>query len=114
MMIEPSPLPLPFGERGLRLGNLRKAKALPFLVDGRSDAGVGGCEEWGELGISIDVVEGLLGSEYIESLGGNGGGLSELNLKLLKRESKDIVVVVAIQPSFDPTWPDGIICYTQY
>lgn len=106
MMIEPSPLPLLFGERGLRLGNLRKASALPFLVNGRSDAGVGGFEELGELGeTSMDVIEGLLRSEYIESLGGNGGGLeSELNLKPLKRESKaDILVVVAVQPSFDPT-----------
>ena len=105
MMIEPSPLPLLFGERGLRLGNLRKASALPFLVNGRSDAGVGGFEELGELGeTSMDVIEGLLRS-YIESLGGNGGGLeSELNLKPLKRESKaDILVVVAVQPSFDPT-----------
>ena len=57
--MEPSPLPLPVGERGLRLGNLRKAaSALPFLADGRSDAGVGG----GELGAaSMEVDEGLLG-----------------------------------------------------
>lgn len=100
MMMEPSPLPLPFGERGLRLGNLRKARALPFL--GRSDAEEGGGGELGELGdISMDEVEGLLRSE---SLGGNGGGLeSELNLKPLKRESKVDIVVVAVQPSFDPT-----------
>lgn len=105
MMIEPSPLPLPLGERGLRLGNLRKARPLPFLVDGRSDAGVSGGGELGELGISMDVTEGLLRSENTESLGGSGGGLeSELNLKPLKRESNvDIVVVVAVQPSFDPT-----------
>ena len=105
MMIEPSPLPLPFGERGLRLGNLRKASPLPFLVDGRSDAGVSGGGELGELGeISMDVTEGLLRSEYTESLGGNGGGLErELNLKPLKRESKVDIVVVAVQPSFDPT-----------
>ena len=97
MMIEPSPLPLPFGERGLRLGNLRKASPLPFLVNGRSDVGVCGGGELGELGeTSIDVIEGLLRSEYIESLGGNGGGLeSELNRKPLKRESRaDILVVV--------------------
>ena len=59
MLIEPSPLPLPFGERGLRLGNLRKARPLPFLVDGRSEPGVSG--ELGEM--SMEVVEGLLGSE---------------------------------------------------
>lgn len=103
MMIEPSPLP--FGERGLRLGNLRNASPLPFLVDGRSDAGVSGGRELGELGTSMDVTEGLLRPENTESLGGSGGGLeSELNLKPLKRESNvDIVVVVAVQPSFDPT-----------
>jgi hypothetical protein len=102
MMMEPSPLPLPFGERGLRLGNLRKARALPFL-----DAEKSGGGELGEMGkISMDVIEGLLRPEleYTESLGGNGGGLeSELNLKPLKRESSVDIVVVSVQPSFDPT-----------
>ena len=40
MMIEPSPLPLPLGERGLRFGNLRKASALSFFVNGGSEAEV--------------------------------------------------------------------------
>lgn len=39
-MTEPSPLPL--GERGLRFGNLRKARALSFLVDIRSEGWVDG------------------------------------------------------------------------
>lgn len=70
MMIEPSPLPLPLGERGLRFGNLRKASALSFFVNGGSEAGVvgGGEERLDELGeISNDEVG-------IGSLGGNGGG----------------------------------------
>ena len=77
---------------------------MPFLVDGRSETGVSGGGELGELGeISMDVVEGLLRSEYTGSLGGNGGGLeSELNLKPLKRESNEDIVVVVVQPSFDP------------
>ena len=63
MLIESPPLPLPFGERGLRLGNLRKASPMPFLVDGRSEAGVSGGRELGEWGdMSMDVVEGLLRS----------------------------------------------------
>jgi len=113
-VIEPSPLPLPLGERGLRFGNLRKARALSFLVDRRSGGGVDGfIEEGGEEGelggISMDEIEGLLRLRYIESLGGNGGGFEyELNLKDLKRESDVaivvVVVVVPIQPAFDPTF----------
>lgn len=101
--MEPSPLPLPPGERGLRLGNLRKASPLPFLVDGRSEAGVSGGRELGELGeMSMEVVEGLLRSTYTGSLGGGGGGLeSELNLNAFKREST-VDIVVTVQPSFDP------------
>lgn len=56
----------------------------------------------GELGgISMDDIEGLLRSRYIESLGGNGGGFEyELNLKALKRESDvAILVVVGVQPA---------------
>jgi hypothetical protein len=53
--------------------------------------------------MSIEVDEGLLGSEYTESFGGNGGGLeSELNLNALKREST-VDIVVTVQPTFDPT-----------
>lgn len=98
MIMEPSPLPpLPLGKRGLRFGNLRKASALSFFVNGRSEVGVvesgdGGLGELGE--ISKDEIEG-------GSLGGNGGGFEyELNLKPLKRESDvDILVVVAVQPA---------------
>lgn len=112
MMIESSPLPLLFGERGLRLGNLRKARALPFLVDGRSDGGVSSCREFGECGgISIEVDEGLLCSLYTGSLGGNGGGLAcELNLNGLKREST-VDIVVGVQGWIDPTLDiiDGLI-----
>lgn len=97
MMMEPSPLALPVGERGLRFGNLRKPKALSRFVNGRSETGVvgGGDEKLGELGeVSKDEIEG----GYAESFGGNGGGFeSELNLKPLKRESD--VDIVAVQPA---------------
>ena len=100
IMIEPSPLPLPLGERGLRFGNLRKARALSFLVGGRS-----GGRELGELGgISMDEIEGLLRSRYTESFGGKGGGFAyEWNRNPLKRESDVAIVVVEIQ-TFDPTF----------
>lgn len=76
MMIEPSSLPLPLGERGLRFGNLRKARVLSFLKDERSAGGVDEGRELGEFGggMSIDEIEGWLRSRHIQLFGGNGGG----------------------------------------